>query len=178
MKEIWKDVFGYEGTYQVSNLGNIKTFNWKNTGKERVMRPAVDGSGYLRTMLAKDGVNKTVKIHRLIAETFIDNPENKAEVNHIDGNKTNNRVDNLEWSTRAENINHAIKNGLFAGCLKAIEKSNTKLMKPIIAIDIHTGQSIYFKSIRDAERALNTKHINKVIRGERKQANGYTFKYA
>lgn len=107
--ELWKKIPKYS-LYEASNLGNIKTFNWKNTGKEKIMKPALDGSGYLRTALKRDdGVIHTIKVHRIIAQTFIDNIENKPEVNHINCIKTDNRVINLEWATHSENIKHAYK---------------------------------------------------------------------
>lgn len=113
MIEIWKQVVGHEGLYEVSSLGNLKTFNWKGTGQTRIMKPAKDHKGYLRTMLVKDKIAKTIKMHRIIAQAFLPNPENKATVNHKNGIKDDNRVDNLEWHTYKENTHHAIQNGMF-----------------------------------------------------------------
>jgi hypothetical protein len=110
MTEIWKDIEGYEGYYQVSNLGRVKSLRRKtksgNGGfkyiRERILRP---GNGeYLTTPLVKNGVQKTHYVHRLVAIAFIPNPENKMDVNHKDFNKKNNNVGNLEWTTRKENI--------------------------------------------------------------------------
>lgn len=107
---IWKKIPNYS-KYEASDSGLIKTFNWKNSGKIAIMKPALDGSGYLRTMLVNDlGKTETIKVHRLIAKTFIPNPENKSDVNHINGIKTDNSIINLEWSTRKENVQHAHKN--------------------------------------------------------------------
>ena len=107
--EIWKKIPGYS-LYEASNMGNIKTFNWKNKGIERVMKPAMDGSGYLRTMLKNDnGKFDTIKVHRIICQTFLPNPENKPQVNHKNCIKTDNRLINLEWATVSENIKHAHK---------------------------------------------------------------------
>lgn len=90
-------------------MGDIKTHNWKNHGKEAILKPAKDKKGYLRTVLSK----KTIKVHRVIAQIFIPNPENKPQVNHKNGIKHDNRVINLEWVTGKENTEHAIANGLF-----------------------------------------------------------------
>lgn len=114
--EIWKDVPGFPG-YKASNHGRLMTFNWKNTGRVAIMKPAVSG-GYCKTMCVKDGKNTPVKIHRLVAMTFIPNSENKPEVNHKDGDKTNNRIENLEWCTRRENFDHAVANGLQPGLFR------------------------------------------------------------
>ena len=107
--EIWKKIPNYP-LYEASNMGFIKTFNWKNQGKERIMKPALDGSGYLRTMLkGEDGRFHTIKVHRIIGQTFIPNPKNKPQINHLNCIKTDNRVINLEWATVSENQIHAFK---------------------------------------------------------------------
>lgn len=109
MKEIWKDIGGYSGDYQISNLGRVKSFKKKNHGK--ILKLGKDGCGYYRIGLMKHGKRVTEKVHRLVACAFIPNPENKPEVNHKDSNKTNNAIKNLEWSTHHENAIHCFSIG-------------------------------------------------------------------
>lgn len=108
--ETWKDIKGYEGLYQVSNLGRVKSLNYNHTGNVKVISSRVCNSGYLRVQLHKDGVRKKLLIHRLVAEAFIPNPLNLPEVNHKDEDKTDNRVENLEFCDRTYNINYGDRN--------------------------------------------------------------------
>jgi hypothetical protein len=113
VEEVWKPIEGFNGRYEVSNMGRINSnvVPWKDTIlKPRKNKP----NGYLRVGLRKEPYSKIIflRVHRIVAETFIENPENKAEVNHIDGDKNNNCIYNLEWVTREENIKHAFKTGL------------------------------------------------------------------
>lgn len=148
-EEIWKDIAGYEGYYQVSNLGRVKAlervYKQRNglTGRdnyrtypEQMMFVEVDKDGYLKTRLSKDGKQKKFFIHRLVALNFIPNPDNKPEVNHKSGVKDDNRLDNLEWVTTSENQRHAISNKLYvtakgedAGAAKLTEKEVREIHK-------------------------------------------------
>jgi hypothetical protein len=129
--EIWKDIKGFNGVYQVSNLGRVKKtyrkltrlVNPKYATKEIILKGGIFSNGYLFVCLTKDKyTSKNYLVHRLVAETFIDNPMNKTDVNHIDGNKQNNCIDNLEWCSRSENLAHAVKIGLVKNQCKIIRK--------------------------------------------------------
>ena len=132
--EIWKDVAGYEGFYQVSNKGNVRSVARKDSiGRKRdgrILKPRYDKDGYLNVGLCKNGKSKTKNVHRLVAESFIPNPKGFLEINHKDESKSNNRVENLEWCTREHNMNH--------GTL--IERSSQARSKKVKAINIKTDR--------------------------------------
>ena len=111
MEEVWKDIKGYEGLYQISNLGRVKSLNRKiNKRKciETIKKPSLTNKGYFRLSLSKFGKKEYYHIHKLVAETFIPNKENKPTIDHIDRNKTNNNVSNLRWATYKEQIKNRI----------------------------------------------------------------------
>ena len=126
-KEIWKDILGYEGKYQVSNWGRVKSLiMWTGAcyiERERIIKPVKNKDGYMKTFLSKDGKVKTIAIHRLVAEVFIPNPDGLSEVNHKDEDKTNNHVCNLEWCTNKYNVNYGSRNK------KASETMKSKHLK-------------------------------------------------
>lgn len=117
----------FNGLYRVNTKGEVITDNWRNTGKTAVLKPTTDKKGYKRVGLQINGVLQTKKVHRLVAEAFIPNPEKKPCVNHINGIKSDNRVENLEWVTYKENTQHAIDNNLFI--FQTPEKSINKIIK-------------------------------------------------
>ena len=143
MKEIWKDIPGYEGYYQVSNIGNVKSLERKDTiGRrvhEKILTVNISKKGYARVRLYKNDSKVMYSIHRLVALTFIPTVKNKTEVNHIDENKLNNHVDNLEWCNRSENVNHG---------------NRSLKMAITTGHSITNGSSIYH-SIQSASKALN-----------------------
>ena len=110
MEEIWKDIEGYEGLYQISNYGRVKSLNYAKQGKEKILKDRISNSGYKRVNLSKSGERKTYYVHRLVAETFIPNPNGYSEVNHKDEDKSNNNIDNLEWCTSKYNSNYGTRN--------------------------------------------------------------------
>lgn len=164
MEEIWKDIEEYEGIYQVSSLGRVKRVT---TG--RILKSGKNRGGYLYINLCKQGVVSNKRIHRLVAQAFIPNPENKSDINHIDEDKTNNTVTNLEWTTRKENLNHGTHN----------DRVSKTLSIQIIATNIKTGDSTEFYSGKECARqlGLNAGHITSVLKGRLKQTGGYIFEY-
>lgn len=107
MKEIWKDIVGYEGKYQVSNCGNIRSLNYNKTGAIKNISPSVKKTGYKTVNLQTGSMFKCYLLHRLVAQAFIPNPDNKPVVNHKNGDKSDNKVKNLEWCTHKDNQLHA-----------------------------------------------------------------------
>jgi hypothetical protein len=133
-EEVWKDVKGYEGIYQVSNFGNVKSLGNEFTRKERFLKLSPQSKGYLTVVLQKNATRKMILVHRIVAEYFLSNPLNKSQINHINGDKTDNKVENLEWVSHRENLDHAIKNNL---TLKGEKNRNSKL-KDVDIIKIHS----------------------------------------
>ena len=127
MEEIWKDIQGYPN-YQVSNLGNVKSFH---KGKEKILKPDKNEGGYLYVNLYKEGKQKRFRVHRLVATAFLDNPNNYPEVNHKNEIKTDNRVDNLEWCTPKYNANYGTRNERHA---KTIKGENHPRAKAVICL--------------------------------------------
>lgn len=175
MKEIWKDIENYYGLYQVSNIGNVKSLNYRRSGEERILRLGVDRDGYLRVNLSKNGKCKTLLIHRLVLMTFnpIDNMD-KFDVNHRDENKKNNNLDNLEWCNRSYNINYGTRTQRFAQS-KSI---------PIVQLDPTTNKviNVYHSSMEAKRQGFNHGNIirccqNKFSRPGNNIYKGYKWQY-
>lgn len=164
MEEIWKNVVGYEGVYQVSNLGNLKRL-FKN--KERMLSGREDKDGYIEVILSRKQSKKFCRLHRLVAEAFIPNIDNKPQVNHKDRNKKNNKVENLEWVTCSENTIHTFETGRQVR-VKSIEQYS-KDMKYIKE----------WESIKQASITLgiSNNNISSCCSGKLGTAGGYIWKY-
>lgn len=181
--EIWKDIVydgeDYTNLYQVSNLGRVKSLNYR---KERVLQPNKNNNGYLRVGLCKDGKRKFFSIHRLVATTFLENPENKLEVNHKDEDKTNNFVGtpendykdgNLEWCDKEYNNNYGTR------VVRIVKKTtNGKLSKPVLQFTL-TGEFIReWPSTAECERnGFNHGNVSSCCQGKKLQYKGFIWKY-
>lgn len=159
--EKWKDIKGYEGLYIISDKGRIA----------KLLNPKINKDGYHEQGLIKNKIKKGKRIHRLVAEAFIDNPDNLPEVNHIDENKSNNNVDNLEWCTHKYNVNH----GTRIERMKMTQRNRKDCSKPVMCIE--TG--VIYPSINEANRKTGADRntIADVCKGKLKTAGGYHWKF-
>lgn len=183
MKEIWKPVKGYEGFYEVSNTGKVKALQravkahngWDRTFNERLLTlhssklTKRHPNPMYHVELWKDNKRAVKMIHRLVAEHFIPNPDGKPQVNHIDGNRANNTVENLEWCTNSENMHHAYKTGL----------ATPKGRKPVRGKNKITGVVVEFNSVEEAARELkgNPDAIRAALKGRSASSCGYIWEY-
>lgn len=173
--ELWSAIDGFPN-YEVSNLGDVRSTNYNKTGMTKKLKLIKTSGGYLTVTLSCNHVQKREKVHRLVAKAFIPNPENKQEVNHKDGNKTNNRLDNLEWATRSENQLHAFANGMKENVRRAVRELNKKKGTKVVAI-AKDGTRREYPSQSEAARELKLKqvHISAVLKGKQKTTGGYRF---
>lgn len=175
MEEVWKNIPNYEGLYQASNFGRIK-----RTKTNKILNPQIH-KGYCEVNLSKNGIVKHYRVHILIALAFLPNLENKQEVNHIDGNKQNNCVSNLEWATHKENMSHAFNNGLISKegkqrIINGLKKSTNERKKPIL--QLKNGIVIKeYESYNQAVKESKITHIYNVLKGNRKYAGGFEWRY-
>ena len=174
MEEIWRDIKGYEGKYQVSNLGRVKSLYYKckmgYNGKSKLLgiyKNRNNDYGYYFTPLNKNGKHKNFFIHRLVAEAFIPNPNNLPCVNHIDEDKSNNKVDNLEWCSYKYNVNY--------GTCKT--RSMLKRSKPVIQYTKEGEFVKEWRSIKEAETSIGKRNgIFACLSGKSKTAGGFVWK--
>lgn len=179
--EIWKPIIGYEDKYMISNFGRVKSLstyeNNQHSMQEKILKPIVYSNGYCVVSLRK----KRFFVHRLVATHFLLPIKDKLQVNHIDGDKKNNRVDNLEWVNASENLKHAFKIGLKHSSNKqkqAMMLVNRNKRKKVSMLLNGVSLNI-FNSITEAEHYLgvNRSHISDVCKGKRNKALGFEWKY-
>ncbi len=187
--EIWKDVVGYEGLYEVSNFGRIKSkervvnnSKGKRIVKSKILSPFISNSGYYAIVLHKTRpVFKLNYIHRLIANAFLPNENNLEQINHIDGNKLNNNVFNLEWCSRSENMKHAIKVGLFSQKVvkDRIKKMNKSVVKCVMQIKNGKVVAEYESTVIAGKQFSKNadRNISACARHKLKSAYGYQWEY-
>ena len=168
MKEEWKDIVDYEGLYQVSNLGRVKSLNYKQTHKQLLLKPTIKKkTGYCQISLSKNGKKKLYLVHRLVAKAYLINQDNLPQVNHKDEDKTNNKVDNLEWCTAKYNCNYGTK----------IQRVKEKMAKPVS--NYKNGKLI--KNYSKVTEVVIDGHIpsdvTRCCKGKIKSHHGYQWKY-
>ncbi len=157
VKEIWRDIPNFENKYQVSNLGNISALNYHKENKIKILKQRVDKYGYKRIGLYQNGKYINFAVHRLVINAFVGKSD--LTVNHIDEDKTNNRLENLEYMTIKENVRYS-------------------QARKFVGININTGEKFYFNSTREVEeKGFNQRSTIRVLKGEYLQHKGYTFKY-
>ena len=189
--EIWKDIVGYEDLYQISNMGRVKSLERiarnNHKIKEKILTPNLNKGGYLRVHLRKDNYSYTPLIHRLVAQAFLPNPNNKPQIDHINTNKTDNRVCNLRWTTASENMKNPItlessriansgENNPMFGVIGANNKRSRTVLQ-------FTKDGEFIKKwvcINDIKRELgiNVSNIPECCKGKHKTVNGYKWEYA
>lgn len=182
MIEIWRDIKDYEGLYQVSNLGRVKSLNYHCSGKERILKPIKDGRGYTFVILHKNRIKKHFLIHRLVASAFLENPENLPQVNHKDEDKTNNFVGtpeneykdgNLEWCSNEYNINFGTANKR-----RSEKNTNGKLSKLVLQYTLDGTFVKEYPSTQECGRnGFDFRKVSLCCLGKRKSHKGYIWKY-
>jgi len=175
-EEIWKDIEGYENLYQISNKGRVKSLNYNRTGKEKILKlqkSSLKRAQYFNINLRKDGKVKQYLVHRLVALTFLPNPNNYPCVNHKDENKQNNCLSNLEFCSYKYNNNYGTSKE--RARLKRI--NNPKTSKPVKCLDLETNKETIYPSIHEAGRQLGIKFqsIHQYLRKEKTYKNRYIF---
>ena len=166
MREIWKDVQNYEGLYQVSNLGRVKSLPRNGTVlNERILKPSADRYGYKQVILSKNNNHKPFKVHRLVANSFLLNKNNFPCINHKDENKENNKVDNLEWCSYSYN-------NAYNGRAKKVAKNK---QKKVLCVELN----IVFESLAEAEKKtkISAGNICSCCKGRYNMSGGYHWRY-
>lgn len=188
MEEIWKDIEGFEGLYKISNLGRVKSLarviasiNGKQrVSKDKILKSKGISSGYRAVILYKDRKEKTMYIHRLVAQAFLQNDNDYTDVNHKDGNKENNILENLEWATRSYNIKHAYNTGLRKAYIKKAQEAALKITSfPVLQFDNNNVLIAEYSSITQASLQTNVSpyYISKSCKGKLNNNANYIWRY-
>lgn len=178
MEEVWKDVVGYEGFYQISSLGRVKSLERVVFDKDgirrfcttdKILAQSFNTQGYPQVSLYAHGNQKNITVHRLVAETFISKPDSFSQVNHIDENKLNNAVSNLEWCTEQYNLNYGTR----------IKRSAEKRARPVMQMNCDGAVIRTFKSAREAHNkyGYSYKNISACCHGKKKSHAGYNWAF-
>ena len=202
-EEVWKPIKDYEGLYEISNLGRVRNLNYKGSGKGKILKNTKDSKGYLIVGLTKNGKRKLFKIHRLVAEAFIPNPEDKPFIDHINTIRDDNRIENLRWCTQKENCNNEISkkkmsenHANFKGenhhmygkhhseetknkISESLKGENNPKSKPVVQIDLNTNEVInIYSGTREASRqGFKQSHISSCCNGKRKSHKGFKWMF-
>lgn len=172
MEEIWKDLPNYEGSYAISNTGRVYSYYSK-----RIMATVISKHGYEKVNVYRNGVRKTINVHRLVALTHIPNDSNLECINHIDENKLNNNVKNLEWCTFKENSNHGTIKERKSESIRTSKlylSSIKNKRKPVVAVSVSNGEVIYYDSAASARvDGFDSSTITKCTLGKKKTHHGY-----
>lgn len=166
MTEIWKDIPNYNGKYQISSLGRVRSFKQWHNSSIHFLIPHKTNKGYLVVSLSKNSVVRNISIHRLVAEAFIPNPKNLPQVNHLNEDKTDNRIENLEWCDNSYNLNYGTRT----------IRQSLKCSKPVLCVETN----IIYKSISEASRLnppIRQGNITLCCQGKNGTAGGYHWKY-
>lgn len=185
--EEWKDIKGYEGLYQVSSFGRIKSLNYHQKGIEQTLKLSSDKDGYKQVILYKDGSKRNFRVHRLVAEAFIDNPDNLPLVNHKNEFKYDNFVDNLEYCDEQYNSNYGsrnnkVRNSKYGTFFTELHKQRISKAKkiPVLQFTMDNEFIRKWEGIVDASRELNIcdGHISGCCKGKLKSIGGFKWRYA
>ena len=171
--ELFKDIKGYEGLYQVSNMGTVKSLNYAKTKKAKSLKLKKSNNGYVSVQLKHRG--KMQSVHRLVAGHFIDNPDDKPQVNHLNGNKSDNRAINLEWCTQSENMIHAYRNGLQIS--KGLKGGLHPRAKIVIRTSMYGAEKRYPSTADVVKDGFNRKSVIRVCQGGRRKHKNYYWSY-
>ena len=179
--EYWLPIPSYEGYYEVSNLGRVKSLITVGCwGRENILKQTIHEFGYLLVGLYKNKKSRLIRVHRLVGAAFIQNPYNYKDINHKRGNKKDNREWMLEWCTRSYNLKHSYKLGLSIPAWLGVRGVDNPHSKPVIQYDLNdTVIGVYSSAVEASQKTgISKSHIGCVCKGVRKTTGGYIWKYS